>query len=300
MTDNRPHDREVDSKGNCSKCGGTHYGSFMCPMTLSDEQITANRENQQASLPSNVKNLCKHWIAETGHLNSHAVAWQPCPWCEIERLSRELAVQKGVNDLAYIPHRALVESRDGLQKRYDKVESERDRLRADVERLSLEFQRMEGERDRMWQERDDLRAALPRAFEAGWRTAVNWSDRDDLHADIGSPAYCADRDKELAKLSGEHAPDETAGEPVPTAWMRGIRSYIPGEPDEWNADFSYGDDRPDGDGWVPLYRMPVRASSEGVPIPDQTRASTDLGSQQEPSPVAANSPSKAGENHGSG
>lgn len=26
-------DREVDSKGNCSKCGGKHYGSYMCPMT---------------------------------------------------------------------------------------------------------------------------------------------------------------------------------------------------------------------------------------------------------------------------
>ena len=26
-------DREVDSKGNCRKCGGTHYGSYTCPMT---------------------------------------------------------------------------------------------------------------------------------------------------------------------------------------------------------------------------------------------------------------------------
>lgn len=26
-------DREVDFHGNCSKCGGTHYGSFMCPFT---------------------------------------------------------------------------------------------------------------------------------------------------------------------------------------------------------------------------------------------------------------------------
>ena len=25
--------REVDSKGNCSKCGGTHYGSYTCPLT---------------------------------------------------------------------------------------------------------------------------------------------------------------------------------------------------------------------------------------------------------------------------
>ena len=29
--------REVDSRGHCSKCGGTHYGSYMCPMP--EEQI---------------------------------------------------------------------------------------------------------------------------------------------------------------------------------------------------------------------------------------------------------------------
>lgn len=35
-------------------------------------------------------------------------------------------------------------------------------------------------------------------FEAGWRTAANWMGRDDLIADIGSPAYIADRNKSLA------------------------------------------------------------------------------------------------------
>lgn len=34
-------------------------------------------------------------------------------------------------------------------------------------------------------------------FAAGWRTAANWMDRDDLIADIGSPAYLADRKKAL-------------------------------------------------------------------------------------------------------
>jgi hypothetical protein len=33
------------------------------------------------------------------------------------------------------------------------------------------------------------------ALEAGWRTAANWMNRDDLISDIGSPAYLADRSK---------------------------------------------------------------------------------------------------------
>lgn len=35
MTPQTP-DREVDSKGNCSKCGGTHYGSYYCPFPSSE------------------------------------------------------------------------------------------------------------------------------------------------------------------------------------------------------------------------------------------------------------------------
>lgn len=35
----RVKDREVDSHGHCSKCGGTHYGSYICPYT--DEQISS-------------------------------------------------------------------------------------------------------------------------------------------------------------------------------------------------------------------------------------------------------------------
>jgi hypothetical protein len=31
-----------------------------------------------------------------------------------------------------------------------------------------------------------------RFFELGWRTAANWMERDDLIADIGSPAYLKD------------------------------------------------------------------------------------------------------------
>lgn len=32
-----------------------------------------------------------------------------------------------------------------------------------------------------------------RMFDAGWRTAANWMERDDLMADMDSPAFLADR-----------------------------------------------------------------------------------------------------------
>lgn len=46
-------------------------------------------------------------------------------------------------------------------------------------------------------------------------------------------------------------------EPAPTAWMRGHRSYSPGEPDDYDVECVYGDDPPDDSGqWIPLYRRP--------------------------------------------
>lgn len=59
------------------------------------------------------------------------------------------------------------------------------------------------------------------AFEAGWRTAANWMERDDLIADIGSPAYVADRDAALARAQPRSEEQErTAFE----AWMS---EYLP-------------------------------------------------------------------------
>ena len=43
-----------------------------------------------------------------------------------------------------------------------------------------------------------LQAEVERAFAAGWRTAANWAHRDDLHADVGSPAYLADMAEALS------------------------------------------------------------------------------------------------------
>ena len=37
-----------------------------------------------------------------------------------------------------------------------------------------------------------------RDFDAGWRTAANWMHRDDLLADMDSPAYLSDRAAAIA------------------------------------------------------------------------------------------------------
>lgn len=45
-------------------------------------------------------------------------------------------------------------------------------------------------------------------------------------------------------------------EVLPSAWMRGVTSHHgSNEPPEHDVEFSYGDDRPEGAGWVPLYRL---------------------------------------------
>jgi hypothetical protein len=50
----------------------------------------------------------------------------------------------------------------------------------------------------------------------------------------------------------------------PTAWMRGVRTpSSPHGPEEWDAEFVYGDDPPEGEGWLPLYRKPPPSPAEG-------------------------------------
>lgn len=56
------------------------------------------------------------------------------------------------------------------------------------------------------------------------------------------------------------APPEAA----PTAWMRGHRSYSPGEPDDYDVECVYGDDPPDDSGkWIPLYRRAAQPPEVG-------------------------------------
>ena len=49
---------------------------------------------------------------------------------------------------------------------------------------------------------------------------------------------------------------------TPTAWYRGVRTpSSPHGPEEWDAEVCYGDDPPEGDGWLPLYRSPDYAEA---------------------------------------
>lgn len=53
---------------------------------------------------------------------------------------------------------------------------------------------------------------------------------------------------------------------IPTAWMRRVRS--PSTPDSYGEidyDLCYGDDQPEGEGWIPLYCEPpgIRGVEDG-------------------------------------
>ncbi len=50
----------------------------------------------------------------------------------------------------------------------------------------------------------------------------------------------------------------------PTAWMRGHRTpSSPHGPAEYDVDLVYGDDQPEGEGWLPLYAAPQSFSAHG-------------------------------------
>lgn len=68
--------------------------------------------------------------------------------------------------------------------------------------------------------------------------------------------------RELARLTAAWPAPEP--ETAPTAWMRGHRSYSPGEPDDYDVECVYGDDPPDDSGkWIPLYRRPAQPPRDG-------------------------------------
>lgn len=52
-TENPLADRDVDARGNCSKCGGPHYGSYYCPMPT--ETVTMNASAEMPRYQSHKK-----------------------------------------------------------------------------------------------------------------------------------------------------------------------------------------------------------------------------------------------------
>ena len=76
--------------------------------------------------------------------------------------------------------------------------------------LSVPLRRIVARLDGQAKEIERLSGALLRAFDAGFTVcAAEWARRDDLIADIGSPAYVADRERALAFLG--LTPDAQAG-----------------------------------------------------------------------------------------
>jgi hypothetical protein len=65
----------------------------------------------------------------------------------------------------------------------------------------------------------------------------------------------------LARLASRPATQAS-----PTAWMRGVyQPSTPSGPAEHDVDLVYGDDQPEGKGWLPLYREPPAAQASPAP-----------------------------------
>lgn len=62
------------------------------------------------------------------------------------------------------------------------------------------------------------RQLLERAYEDGWCAAAHWAKREDLEADIGSPAYIADRDGALDALGVAPSQPEPEAYAGPVTW----------------------------------------------------------------------------------
>jgi cell division protein FtsL len=116
-----------------------------------------------------------------------------CPQCgcagKIERLTRELKIQKAVVDLAYIPHRTLVESRDN-------VIAERDRLRNDLQELTCGDERY----TRLGRQNERLRAALEQVHTQ----ADQWLDNP-----LATGTRVIERIEKLAREALESSAPET-------------------------------------------------------------------------------------------
>jgi hypothetical protein len=77
--------REVDSHGNCSKCGGTHYGSYYCPIS---EQSLKEMQMPEA----NLDDLRAHVAAQMPRYKCHKEVYA----LKIDRIDRRPFGEAGV------------------------------------------------------------------------------------------------------------------------------------------------------------------------------------------------------------
>lgn len=82
-----------------------------------------------------------------------------------------------------------------------------------------------------------------------------------------------------AKAGEAQHEDAASVDQIPCGWIRGVESYVPGEPTEWNVEFSWGDDEPeDGHKWVPVVFCSTAApehAGEAKRFPTPVSISTD-------------------------
>lgn len=81
---------------------------------------------------------------------------------------------------------------------------------------------------------------------------------------------------------------------IPSAWMRGIPPVsTPDAPGEWGVEFEYGDDQPEGKGWVPLYSKPQQIGP--AQKANEPHSASPVADRQEAAPSNEGSVSSAGE-----
>lgn len=61
---------------------------------------------------------------------------------------------------------------------------------------------------------------LQAAYRLGWHRAAKWANRDDLHSDVGSPAYLKDMAADLSPIASptQEAVSERTAEPWTYRW----------------------------------------------------------------------------------
>lgn len=100
--------------------------------------------------------------------------------------------------------RALERELAALRAEVKRFRSQRDNLLARIHRDGGHYLAEHGEAKALqeadmivaetYAEVERLRADAEGAYDAGWCKCAEWAERDDLKADVGSPAYVKDRD----------------------------------------------------------------------------------------------------------
>ena len=83
--------REVDGRGNCSKCGGTHYGSYVCPMQDQECRIsTVDGDADMADMTPRDRALAGEIVKVSTDMHRNLLNELAEDRKEIERLTNDM------------------------------------------------------------------------------------------------------------------------------------------------------------------------------------------------------------------